>query len=242
MRMNHRVTGTISVGALGLAAAFACAVTMFAQGVAPAGQAPSAQQLFEAAQYDQALKTIAARRTANPAAAMNPVEAYLAGHVYLRMNRNVNAKQEFARLAASDAPVWRLVGESSVLLIDGNLDLALQKVTQATTLLAAGPAMTSPTDGSPPVVANAPEKFHASYQTGLVKARREDWQGAGAAFARAAQLDPAFGYAHYYAGMAYSRVRRPDLVALHFQHFLKIAPKAPERPAVMSILRTIRGI
>lgn len=241
MGLNTRASGQVGVSLFGLAAAIlAWSVTVLAQGVAPAGQAPSAQQLFEAAQYQQALQAIAARRTAG--GGMNPAEAYLAGQVYLRMNRNDNAKQEFARLVASEAPVWRLVGESAVSLVDGRLDLALQKVTQATTLLAAGPAMTSPTDGTPPAVANATEKFHTAYQTGLVKARREDWLGAAQAFQRAAQINPGFGYAHYYAGMAYSRVRRPDLVALHFDHFLKIAPKAPERPAVMSILRTIRGI
>jgi hypothetical protein len=30
-------------------------------------------------------------------------------------------------------------------------------------------------------------------------------------------------------------------MAIHFDRFLKLAPDAPERPEVMSIMRTVRG-
>jgi hypothetical protein len=37
-------------------------------------------------------------------------------------------------------------------------------------------------------------------------------------------------------------VKRPDQVVRYFERFLKLAPKAPERSAVMSILRAIKGL
>jgi hypothetical protein len=48
-------------------------------------------------------------------------------------------------------------------------------------------------------------------------------------------------YAHYYAGMAYNKAKRVDLMATHFERFLKLAPAAPERPVVESVMRTVRG-
>ena len=85
-------------------------------------------------------------------------------------------------------------------------------------------------------------EFHAYYQLGLARTRKEEWAGAAEAFARAAELNPNFAYAHYYAGLSYSRVKRPDQVVRHFEMFLKLAPKAPERSAVTSLLRAIKGL
>ena len=56
---------------------------------------------------------------------------------------------------------------------------------------------------------------------------------------RRPDLDPTWAYAHYYAGLAYSKVKRVDLTERHFQAFLRLAPQAPERPGVQSILRTL---
>jgi len=48
-------------------------------------------------------------------------------------------------------------------------------------------------------------------------------------------------YAHYEAGMAYYKAKRVDRMAVYFENFLKLAPNAPEKPAVQSIMRTVRG-
>lgn len=223
----------LSVTVLGYAASAS------AHGMAPAEQVPSVQQLFEAGQYDRAAEAIAAlRREASPPPVL--ADAYLAGQVFLRLNQPDRAKQEFARLTSAADPVWRLTGESAVALADRNFDGALDRVTEAATQLAAAEAAAGQNAG--PAAARRPvEAFHVSYQTGLVKAARMEWAGAAAAFERAALLQPTFAYAHYYAGLAYSNIRRPDQVALHFERFLSLAPNAPERPAVLSIMRTIRG-
>ena len=209
----------------------------FAQAPGPASQM-SALKLFEAGKYDSAIQAIASKRQSG---GTSPAEDYLAGQVYLRMNQNDKAKQEFSRLAASSDPAWKLIGESAVALVDNQLDQALDKANQAVKQL--GDAQSAAGAAMPPVTA-APrtvEMFHAQYQLGLVKAKKEDWTGAADAFERATQLDPAFAYAHYYAGLSYSKIQRPDRVAMHFDHFLTIAPNAPERGAVTSIMRTIRG-
>jgi tetratricopeptide (TPR) repeat protein len=53
-------------------------------------------------------------------------------------------------------------------------------------------------------------------------------------------LDPNNAYAYYYAGIAYSNLKRPDKMADYFQNFLKMAPNAPEAAKVESLLRSLR--
>ena len=48
-------------------------------------------------------------------------------------------------------------------------------------------------------------------------------------------------YAHYEAGMPFYEAKRVDRMAVDVEHFLELAPDAPERPAVQSIMRTMRG-
>jgi tetratricopeptide (TPR) repeat protein len=173
-----------------------------------------AQQLFEAGQ-DEAALAAAAEAPGDPAG------AFLAGQVRLRMNQPAEAAQEFQRIAEQGDPVWQAVGQSGAALASGDLHGALDAGTRA-------------------VGAN-PGSFHANYQLGLVKAKMNDWAGAAEAFGRAAEIDPNFAYAHYYAGIANSRIKRADLTAVHLETFLKLAPMAPERPAMESLMRTLRG-
>lgn len=182
----------------------------------PAGM--SARALFEAGQYEQAIHAITQERQHG----MNePAETYLSAQSYERLGQPDRAKAELALLADVDDAAWKLVGGSAESLIDANIEQALEAATQA--------------------AASAPDFFFAQYQLGLVKAERQDWTGAADAFERATQIDPTFAYAHYYAGLVYSKVKRADRTATHFEVFLKLAPKAPERLAVESIMRTLRG-
>jgi hypothetical protein len=41
--------------------------------------------------------------------------------------------------------------------------------------------------------------------------------------------------------MNYYKAKRIDRMAVYFENFLKLAPNAPEKPAVESIMRTVRG-
>jgi tetratricopeptide (TPR) repeat protein len=202
----------------------------------------AAQRSFEAGQLDQALQLIAEARERGEAD--GPVEAFLAAHIHLKRPQNDAARGEFNRLVASGDETWRQVGESSNAFIDQNFDHALAVVNQAVIQVDERNAQAAAAAGGllpeqDPVARM--RDFAAFYQLGLIKSRREDWAGAAEAFERAVLLNPSFAYVHYYAGLAYSRMRRPDRTASHFEVFLKLAPNAPERGAVASIMRTLRG-
>ena len=53
--------------------------------------------------------------------------------------------------------------------------------------------------------------------------------------------DPRFAYGYYNAGLTYDRINRPDLAIARLEMFVRLAPGAPERPEVTSILQTVRG-
>ena len=86
----------------------------------------------------------------------------------------------------------------------------------------------------------APTQFHPSYQLGLAYSAAEQWAPAAEAFETSTTIDPTFAYAHYYAGLAYSKIRQVSRMATHFEYFLKLAPDAPERSAVVTLMRRVR--
>lgn len=57
---------------------------------------------------------------------------------------------------------------------------------------------------------------------------------------QALEKQPSNAYAHYYAGLAYNNLRRPDKMMTHFELFLKMKPDAPEARKVRSVLRSVR--
>jgi len=179
---------------------------------------PAPQALFEAGQYEQALGALNQRRQVG---GLRPDEQFLAAQVQLQMHHPAEAGAEFAALAAGPDEAWRLVGESGQAQAAGDAGRAFELASRA--------------------AAAAPDHFASQYQRGRVAIVREDWAAAAESFDRAAQINPTFAYASYYAGFAYSKLRRADLTAEYFERFLKLAPKAPERLAVESIMRTLRG-
>ncbi len=182
--------------------------------------APSAQKLFEAGDYDRALEAL---KPDSGDASMTTDEHYLASMVLLRKSPPDldRVREELNAVHADGREAWQLTAASAGALVNDDTAAALDSATAA--------------------VAADPDLFAAQYQLGLARARTENWTGAAEALDRAAALDPDFAYAHYYAGIAYSRLRRPDRESEHFQMFVKLAPNAPERLAVESILRTLRG-
>jgi tetratricopeptide (TPR) repeat protein len=181
---------------------------------------PTPQQLFESGEYPQALSALHDRPDDEP---MGIADHYLASLILLRTTPPdvAGARRELDTIGEDPDEGWKKVAESARLLLDNKTPEAVAAATEATKL--------------------APDLFAAHYQLGLARAKAEDWAGAAQAFERATQINPGFAYAHYYAGIAYSRLRRTDVEAEHFRTFVKLAPKAPERLAVESILRTLRG-
>lgn len=84
------------------------------------------------------------------------------------------------------------------------------------------------------------EHPRTAYVRGLIKVVRKDFSGAVQDLEAACSSEPRNAYAHYYAGLAYNQVKRPDRMVSHFESFLKLAPQAPESARVRSVLRTVR--
>lgn len=86
----------------------------------------------------------------------------------------------------------------------------------------------------------APNNKELPFYRGLLHAARGDHERAVKDLEVALKERPENARAHYYLGLSYSRVNRPDKMVEHFQYFLKLAPDAPEAPKVRSLLRNVR--
>lgn len=190
--------------------AVAAVMTMAGSAIA-AEQKPEVQRLFQSGSYEQAVD---AARDGDPAS------TFLAAQALLRLDRADRATAEMTRLRASDQPGWRLIGESGEAMIANDAGGAVELARRATDA-----------DGGNPF---------AQYQLGLAASKAGDWGTASQALARTIELKPDFAYAHYYAALAYQRQRQLPRTAEHFDAFLRLAPDAPERAAVLAILRTIK--
>ena len=190
-------------------------LTLLAGPVAAAAQSPAedAQRLFEAGQYAQ----VAA--LAGPDA--GPEVVYLAAQAEQRLGAAPQAAALYERLGAQNpGGPWEAIGQAARQVLDNQLDPALATAREA--------------------VARNGMLPETHYQLGLVLARRQEWAPAAAAFDRANELQPRLAYAYYYAGLMYSRLQRAAEMSVRFETFLRLAPEAPERPEIVSIMRTLR--
>ena len=176
------------------------------------------RQLYDAGRYQEVVRaTDLTTAEADNTARLR----YLAAQSYGKLNDDDGARRTYQRLADSGANPWSPIGRSAVQLMDKQLDEALASADQAVRMGATLP--------------------EAHYQRGIVLMARQEYGDAVNAFTRATELDPKFAAAYYYAGLANYRVKRIDLMTNNFGMFIKLAPNAPERPGVESILRTVRG-
>ena len=179
-----------------------------------AQDASSVRRAFEAGQYQQVIEA------AHPDA--DPGVVFAAGQSQQKLGDIDQAREAYRRLGdRPEEDPWHFIGLSANQLLDNDTDAALGSAQRAVEIA----------DGL----------ADAHYQRGLVLAKREDWRGAAESFDRVSQIDPMHAYAYYYAGLMHYRASRPDLMAVRFERFLKLAPDAPERPEVLQIMRTIRG-
>jgi tetratricopeptide (TPR) repeat protein len=84
-----------------------------------------------------------------------------------------------------------------------------------------------------------PDNVFVQYELGLSYAVRNDFASAARMFDACIDTAPSFAYAYYRSGLAYQHLDRADLMANRFDRFLRLAPNAPERAEVESVLRTI---
>jgi tetratricopeptide (TPR) repeat protein len=186
----------------------------FLPALASAQDVSEVRKLFEAGQYQRVVEA------ASPDA--TPDVIYTAAQSQQKLGANDQAGELYAQLASrGEDDVWHFIGLSGQQLVGDDVEGALASARRAVSI-----------DGS---------LAEAHYQLGLVLAKRQSWSEAAAAFDKAADLNPANAYAHYYGGLMHYRANRPDRMANHFEQFLKLAPEAPERPEVLQIMRTVRG-
>jgi tetratricopeptide (TPR) repeat protein len=200
-----------------LSTSIALALTLVA-GQTAARSVTEVRQLYDAGKYRDVVGAAGQASLDNDQAARLQ---YLVAQSYDKLKDTDATKSAYQRLADTGETPWGLIGKSALQLMDKKLDDALTSANQAVQLGASLP--------------------EAPYQRGIVLMTRKEYADAAGAFTKATQLDPAFAAAYYYAGLANSRVKRVDLMTNNFEKFIKLAPNAPERPEVESILRTMRG-
>lgn len=186
----------------------------FALSWATSAQEVSVQQLIERGALNEAAERAQAERE-------NPEAACLVAHAFLRMKDDGRANEVFGRLRESGGEDWKAIGESGATLLAGDQDGALAAAERA-------------------VAANGTNPY-THYQLGAVAFRQNNFQRAAEAFGQSVQLKPDLAYGHYYAGMAFQRLKQTPKMSEHLETFLKLAPDAPERAMVSSMLRTLRG-
>jgi protein O-GlcNAc transferase len=178
----------------------------------PVAAPDEASKLFESGKYQEAVE-----RTSSESA---PEARYLKALAHRKLDQNDQAKDAFRQLAeAGDA--WQAVGESGIALADGNVDGAIAAARTA--------------------VERNGELAQAQYQLGQALDAKGENALAAEAFEKATARAPQMAYAHYQAGMSFYKAKRIDKMAVFFENFLKLAPNAPEAPAVQSIMKTVRG-
>jgi tetratricopeptide (TPR) repeat protein len=174
----------------------------------------SVQELYESGRYREVVQQV------NAAAADAPA-IWFAAQSQLRLGARDEAERLFTRLADVDSsPRWKAVADLALALLADDA-AAIRGAQPAAAALAGDP--------------------FAQFELGLAYTRQGDFTAAAQAFDRAAEADPRFAYAYYNAALAYDRLNRSDLMVIRFEQFERLAPGAPERPEVQSILRTVRG-
>jgi tetratricopeptide (TPR) repeat protein len=88
--------------------------------------------------------------------------------------------------------------------------------------------------------AQAPVETASECEAGQLAFERRDFATAAAAFDECIKANPTLAYSYYRAGLAYYEINRPDLMITRFETFVRLAPDAPERAQVESILSTAR--
>ena len=78
------------------------------------------------------------------------------------------------------------------------------------------------------------------YYRGMLAVLKKQYKDAMPQLETAIERDPENGYAYYYAGLAYSNMKRPDKMVGAFNNFLRLEPKSPDAAKVRSFLKASR--
>ncbi len=187
-------------------------------GFAQAQELDEGIQLYKEKKFEEAEKILRQVSQKEPG---NPGVHYHLGLALLELERLEEAELEMGQAAQLGLPADEAkVGLARVVMKKGDTAKALTLLNEAEE-----------------EKADNPDVYH---YRGIVQASRQNFVSSAADLEEAIQLDPSNAYSYYYAGMAFSRLRRPDKMVNHFQMFLKFAPNAPEARKIQSLLRSVR--
>ena len=175
--------------------------------------------LFHAARYNDVLARYAA---AQEQGTISVEQAFVTALTHRQLKRSADAQKVLEPVASKPKnDPWRHIARAALAIEQGRFEEAQSAAARAVEL--------------------APSLREAYYQLGMVQSYKRDFAAAAAAFRMTVDIDPAFAYAHYYAGLSFYRLKKIAEMARHFDAFVELAPNAPERPQVESIMRTVRG-
>jgi len=181
---------------------------------ASASSLEEAIRLYKDKNYEQAETLLREARAENPDSAE---ASYYLGATLVELKKYEEADQ-YLEGVAEDKPEARVALGKSYMLQE-KLDNAMRTLDMAAKAL--------------------PDNAEIWLYRGMIHLKRDRFSDAAKQLAKAIELDPKLAHAHYYFGMANSRIKRPDLMVKHFQLFLELAPDAAEAPKVRSLLRSL---
>jgi tetratricopeptide (TPR) repeat protein len=183
----------------------------------PTGSPPgSIQSLYEAGRDADVISQVA-----TAGASASAVDAWFASQSKLRLGQRAEALEDLMRLGETAADPGVQVAARLAVARLNNDSPALEQARGAAAAQG-GSVITQ-------------------YELGLSYAAGGDFTAAAQAFDRCIDIAPTFAYAYYQSALAYERIGRPDMMANRFDRFVRLAPNAPERPQVDSVLRTVGG-
>jgi tetratricopeptide (TPR) repeat protein len=151
---------------------------------------------------------------------VRPDELWFVAQSHLRLGHRDEATMQFSMLRDTAGPgAFAAAVEIALALMNGSAETI---------------------DSARNAAAAFPTDPYVQYELGVAHAARNDFPAAARAFDTCADAAPRFAYAYYQAGLMYDRLNRADLTVARFESFLRVAPQAPERPQVESILQTVR--
>jgi tetratricopeptide (TPR) repeat protein len=183
-------------------------------GTAVAADLQTGIQQFEQKEFAQAESTLREVVAEDPT---NADANYYLGQALIEQKK-YKESEEFLKTAIDPKPEARVaLGEAY--LMQEKLDDAMRVLNEAEATQASNPKLW--------------------LNRGMISQKREKYADAAKQLDKALELDPRDGYAHYYMGLAQSKLKRTDLVIKHFELFLQLEPKAPEAARVRSLLRSL---
>jgi len=187
-----------------------------------------------------------------PAPAQTPVERLQNGISFFETGKTAEAKAIFDQLVAEgmvDDNLFYYLG-SAILKLNQSPDLALSyfnKISTNSPLGYVGKGQyyikkqnyTSAETQLNLALQKDPNCAEAYFHRGLLRGFQKKLDLAIADLEKCLQIKGNHAYAHYQLGLAYNQKGRKDLMILHFQKFLYLAPEAPEAPQVKSLLSRV---